>query len=101
MTRLKRNAERIREGAAEGIAKSLEGLPAWKPDHSEGGRLRRKIFSVFFLPRKTRNYRDYSGSEAVTPIKYLDCHVNLKSNKSELLLITQEGSFPCELYKFA
>jgi hypothetical protein len=26
MTRLKRTAERIREGAAEGIAKSLEGL---------------------------------------------------------------------------
>lgn len=44
MTRLKRNAERIREGAAEGIAKSFEGLPAWKPEHSEvectKGRLR-------------------------------------------------------------
>ena len=37
MTRLKRNAERIREGAAEGITKSLEGLPAWKPKHSEVG----------------------------------------------------------------
>jgi hypothetical protein len=37
MTRLKRNAERIRESAAKGIAKSLEGLPAWKPKHSEVG----------------------------------------------------------------
>jgi hypothetical protein len=35
MTRLRRNAERIREGAAEGIAKSLEGLSAWKREHSE------------------------------------------------------------------
>jgi hypothetical protein len=35
MARLERTAERIREGAAEGIAKSLEGLPTWKPEHSE------------------------------------------------------------------
>jgi hypothetical protein len=35
MARLKRTAERIREEAAEGIAKSLEGLPTWKPEHSE------------------------------------------------------------------
>ena len=45
MTRLKRIAERIREGA-EGFTKSLEGLPAWKSDHGEVGctkeRLRRK-----------------------------------------------------------
>src|SRR5271154_6609821 len=33
-------------------------------------------------------------NEAVTPIKYLDCHLNLKSNKSELLLLTQEGFSP-------
>jgi len=46
MAHLKRTAERIREGAAEGIAKSLEGLPAWKAEHSESrctkGRLRRE-----------------------------------------------------------
>src|SRR5947209_13603192 len=35
MARLKRTAERIREEAAEGIAKSLEGLPTWKPEHGE------------------------------------------------------------------
>jgi len=37
MARLKRTAERLREEAAEGIAKSLEGLPAWKAEHSESG----------------------------------------------------------------
>ena len=37
IARLKRTAERIREGAAEGIAKSLEGLPAWKLEHGEVG----------------------------------------------------------------
>jgi hypothetical protein len=46
MTRLKRTAERIREGLAEGIAKSLEGLSAWELEHGEvgytKGRSRRK-----------------------------------------------------------
>src|SRR5271170_7512654 len=35
MARLKRTADRIRKGGAEGIAKSLEGLPTWKPEHRE------------------------------------------------------------------
>jgi hypothetical protein len=35
MTRLKRTAERIREGGAEGIAKSLEGLSTLKIEHGE------------------------------------------------------------------
>jgi hypothetical protein len=33
--------------AAEGIAKSLEGLPTWKPEHSEkveGGIIRHKLW---------------------------------------------------------
>ena len=60
MTRLKRNAERIREGAAEGIAKSLEGLPAWNPEHSEEDE---KILVCFFAKKKTwRNYRKTSGA---------------------------------------
>jgi hypothetical protein len=46
MTHLKRTAERIREGAAEAIATSLEGLSAEKLEHGElgctKGRLRRK-----------------------------------------------------------
>ena len=37
MTRLKGSTERIRKGAAEGITKSLEGLPAWKSEHGEVG----------------------------------------------------------------
>jgi hypothetical protein len=60
MTRLKRSAERIRERAAEG---SLEGLPAWNPEHSEvgctKGRLRREIFSVFFRQRKDHHTTDF------------------------------------------
>jgi len=47
MARLKRTAERIMEGITEGIAKILEGLPAWKPEHGEvgctKGRLRRNL----------------------------------------------------------
>jgi len=46
MACLERTAERIREGAAERIAKSLEGLSPWKLEHGEvgctKGRLRRK-----------------------------------------------------------
>jgi hypothetical protein len=60
MTRPKRNAERIRERAAEG---SLEGLPAWNPEHSEvgctKGRLRREIFSVFFRQRKDHHTTEF------------------------------------------
>jgi len=37
MARLKRTAERIREGVAERIAKSLEDSLAWKAEHSESG----------------------------------------------------------------